>query len=116
MASAYPGALDALATNMTNASPLTNVHPAHHNDMADAINKIEAELGVNPSGTFATLLARIVAIEDKLAILQPASPSVYTHSNVTTDRTLDANATTMDELADNLGTLIVDLRARGIVG
>ena len=39
----------------------------------------------------------------------------YTISNVTTDRSYDANATTMDELADTLGTLIADLRAKGIV-
>ena len=39
----------------------------------------------------------------------------YTESNVTTDRTYDANATSTDELADVLGTLISDLRAKGIV-
>lgn len=40
----------------------------------------------------------------------------YSESNVSTDRTYDANATSVDELADVLGTLIADLRARGIVG
>ncbi len=39
----------------------------------------------------------------------------YTESNVTTDRTFNANATTLDELADVLGTLIADLRAKKIV-
>lgn len=39
----------------------------------------------------------------------------YAASNVTTDRTYDANATTLDEIADVLGTLIADLRAKGIV-
>lgn len=41
--------------------------------------------------------------------------SAYSASNVSTDRTYDANATTTDELADVLGTLISDLRNRGIV-
>lgn len=39
----------------------------------------------------------------------------YTVTNVTTDRAYDANATTLDELADVLGTLIAALRVRGIV-
>jgi hypothetical protein len=39
----------------------------------------------------------------------------YTESNVTTDRTYDANSTTIDELADVLGSLIADLRAKGLV-
>lgn len=43
-------------------------------------------------------------------------PSAYTASNVTTDRTYDANATTLDEVADVLGTLIADLKSLGLVG
>ena len=42
-------------------------------------------------------------------------PATYTESNVTTDRSFNANSTTIDELADVLGTLIADLRARGVV-
>ena len=40
---------------------------------------------------------------------------VYTPTNVTTDRSYDANLTTVDELADVLGTLIADLQATGII-
>lgn len=39
----------------------------------------------------------------------------YTPTNVTTDRSYDANATTLDELADVVGTLIADLQAIGIL-
>lgn len=39
----------------------------------------------------------------------------YTASNVTTDRSYDADATTLDELADILGTLLSDLRTFGII-
>jgi hypothetical protein len=42
--------------------------------------------------------------------------SAFTPTNVTTDRSFDANATTTDELADVLGTLIADLQAIGILG
>jgi hypothetical protein len=44
-----------------------------------------------------------------------ARASAYTPTNVTTDRSYDANATTVDELADVLGTLIADLQAYGLL-
>jgi hypothetical protein len=39
----------------------------------------------------------------------------YTPTNVTPDRNYDADATTLDELADVLGTLIADLQSTGII-
>lgn len=44
-----------------------------------------------------------------------AVSSAYTPTNVSTDRSYDANATTTDELADVLGTLIADLKTAGIL-
>lgn len=41
--------------------------------------------------------------------------ATYTISNLSTDRTYDANATTTAELADVLGTLITDLKNNGIL-
>lgn len=43
-------------------------------------------------------------------------PSAYSVTNVTTDRTYDANSTTIDEIADVLGTLIADLQSIGLLG
>lgn len=43
-------------------------------------------------------------------------PSAYTPTNVTTDRSYDANSTTIDEVADVLGTLIADLQSVGLIG
>lgn len=45
----------------------------------------------------------------------PLTPA-YTPTNVTTDRAYDANSSSIDEVADVLGTLIADLKARGLVG
>ena len=45
----------------------------------------------------------------------PGIAQTYTITNVVTDRGYDADATTLAELADVLGTLINDLRARGLV-
>jgi hypothetical protein len=44
----------------------------------------------------------------------PVARQTYTPTNVTTDRSFDANATTLDEVADVLGTLINDLQAVGL--
>lgn len=41
--------------------------------------------------------------------------NTYSATNVTTDRTYDANATSTDELADVLGTLIADLKTAGVL-
>jgi hypothetical protein len=48
-------------------------------------------------------------------MLLPSSPATYTESNVTTDRSYDADATSLNELADIVGTLLADLRAQGII-
>ena len=53
------------------------------------------------------------AIYDKIQTL--LGSSAYTPTNVTTDRSYDANATSIDELADVLGTLISDLQGKGIL-
>jgi len=44
-----------------------------------------------------------------------ARASAYTTSNVSADRAFDANATTIDELADVLATLIADLKTYGLL-
>lgn len=48
-------------------------------------------------------------------LVSAVAGSQYTVTNVTTDRVYDANATTTDELADVLGTLIADLRAAKLI-
>ena len=45
-----------------------------------------------------------------------ASSDNYTMANVTADRALDADSTTLAEVADVLGTLINDLKNRGVIG
>ncbi len=47
--------------------------------------------------------------------LEVGTPETYTPSNVSTDRSYDADATSVAELADVLGTLIADLQATGLV-
>lgn len=54
-------------------------------------------------------------VERIINLLLAGSGQTYTTTNVTTDRTYDANATTTDELADVLGTLIADLKTTGAI-
>lgn len=49
-------------------------------------------------------------------IIKLARVATYTPSNVSTDRSFDADATTLDEIADVLGTVIADLQTLGIFG
>lgn len=63
MASKYPGELDSLPTNKNNSTVAEDDHAPNHNDANDAINKIEAELGTNPSGSAETVAARLAALE-----------------------------------------------------
>ena len=59
MATNYPAALDSL-TNPAAGDALTSPsHSAQHANANDAIEAIETELGVNPSGTFTTVAAAV---------------------------------------------------------
>lgn len=71
MASKYPAELDSLSTSSSNSTKNENTHPALHNDANDAINKIEAELGINPSGSAPTVKALLVEIQTGVANSQP---------------------------------------------
>jgi len=49
-------------------------------------------------------------------IIKLIKTGTYTPTNVTVDRSYDANSTSIDELADVLGTLIADLQLTGLIG
>jgi hypothetical protein len=66
--SAYPGALDTFRVNTSDltdsklGTPLTGTvgdHALQHNIIADAVNKLEAELGAVPKGTFSSVRERM---------------------------------------------------------
>lgn len=66
--STYPGGLDSLNTSHTdNVNEI--IHAQDIDDLADAVNKIEAAIGANPAqgnlpaGLYATLVARLNAID-----------------------------------------------------
>lgn len=88
MASVYPGALDTFATNKANGTVTATDHPGHHNDLADAVNKIEAELGINPSGASATLVARLGLLASSTVIRKAADETVTSSAALQNDNEL----------------------------
>ena len=67
MASNYPGSLDSFDTiasdKKTSDAVGGRTHRQMHNDLGDAIEAVQGELGTNPSGSYDTVKARIEAIE-----------------------------------------------------
>jgi hypothetical protein len=67
VASNYPGSLDSFDTiasdKKTSDSVGGRTHRQMHNDLGDAIESVQTELGTNPSGSDATVAARLSAIE-----------------------------------------------------
>lgn len=54
-------------------------------------------------------------VERIINLLLSGSGQTYTVTNGTIDRAYDANATTINELADVLSTLIADLKTSGTI-
>jgi len=63
VATNYPGALDSLTNPGAGDALNSPSHSAQHTNANDAIEAVETELGVNPSGSDATVAARLSAIE-----------------------------------------------------
>jgi hypothetical protein len=88
------------------------VAAADFTDKTDNYNAIFVDAS-NDSIVIMSDAAGKVGFFGAAAIVQPAA---YTPSNVTPDRSYDADASTIDELSDVLGTLISDLQSLGLVG
>jgi len=67
VASNYPGSLDSFDTiasdKKTSDSVGGRTHRQMHNDLGDAIEAVQGELGTDPAGAYATVKARFEAIE-----------------------------------------------------
>lgn len=74
--------------------------------------KTGGAISLNPSGGSVVIGASSSTLAFYGATAQARSTG-WAVSNVTTDKVFDANATTLDELADVLGTLITDLISKG---
>lgn len=84
MTTSYPSGLDSFtnptATDETDDEIGTRTHSEFHADTNDAIEAIEAELGTDPSGSEATVKARIAATETVANAALPSASSVAADS------------------------------------
>ncbi len=98
-------------------------------DGASAVGNVVVGEGTAPSGAVANTFhawaaevgggdTTVVAhfMDDAGNVYKLTKSAAYTPTNVSNDRSYDADSTTVDELADVLGTLISDLQATGIIG
>ncbi len=74
MASDYPGALDTF-TDMSTTLSGPPTHSSVHGKVHDALEAIQGELGTAPSGSFATVKARIESLETRREIRLSRSTS-----------------------------------------
>jgi hypothetical protein len=75
MPSGYPAAIDNFTnpTGVDNLSDAPVLHHSQHTNVNDAVKAIETELGVNPKGTAASVVARLNAIDTALSTKMAAS-------------------------------------------
>lgn len=70
MASSYPAGLDAFDTIASDKKTSDVVggrtHRQMHNDLGDAIESVQTELGVNPAGIYDTVAERLAAVDDRV--------------------------------------------------
>lgn len=103
-----------------NIGSTNDVIIAHQSGSSSAANRVITRTGGNlvlPPGAWAQLWHDQTT--DRWREITSSgydASAVYTPTNVVTDRTYDANSTTVAELADVLGTLIADLQAKGMIG
>jgi len=117
MATSYPTGYDAFTTisgtDTTSTSVGGKTHRAMHNDVNDSVEAIEAELGLAPSGSDATVTARLDAIEagTRLATGSITSAKILDGTIVVGD--LADGAVTSAKILD--GTIVVGDLADGAV-
>jgi hypothetical protein len=68
--SVFPGALDGYATLPLRRDGVHEIVADDYNRLRDAIIKVEQELGVEPSGIFATVRARLDSVGDASALIE----------------------------------------------
>lgn len=95
MTTAYPGGLDAF-TNPTGVSNLNDapvLHSAAHANLNDAVEALEAELGLLPKGGSASVRARLDALDTTVAAKALASRTISAGTGLTGGGDLSANRT-----------------------
>lgn len=91
--SAYPDQIDAYGSLPLVRDGIDEIRARNHNSLRDAIIKIQQELGIQPSGSFATVGARLDDVAD-------AKAQIEAHLIDPTDAH-DASAVSIEDASDN---------------
>lgn len=102
MPSVYPSNLDNLS-NPNSTDKQSTGHAAQHTNANDAIENIEASLGILPQGSYASVRLRLEAIEANVAALGSAIVASLLDNSVAGTKIQDGTITTA-KLADSLIT------------
>lgn len=103
MPSSYPGALDSF-TNPTGTDTQAEVdHAAQHANINDAVEAVQAELGINPANGYADVAAAIaaaLAASDRRQLIPAAamSPRAATDGPDVNGTTMSPNSAVIDQL------------------
>ena len=112
MTTAYPSGLDSW-TNPTGVSNLSDVpvlHSAAHANLNDAVEALEAELGLLPKGGSASVRARLDALDTTVAAKALASRTISAGTGLTGGGDLSTNRTLtvdLEYLQDSVATMLV---------
>ena len=132
MASNYPGSLDSFDTiasdKKTSDAVGGRTHRQMHNDLGDAIEAVQTELGTDPAGASATVKARFEVIEANDWVTSARIAANAVGSSELADNAVDtaavadsaittakvaAGAVTYDKLARQPGNLLTENQATG---
>lgn len=91
--SVYPDQIDGYTTLPLRKNLVHEIRAEDHNRLRDAIIKIEQELGIQPSGSFATVASRLDSIGDANALIEAHL--------IDPDDAHDAGAISLLDTADN---------------
>jgi hypothetical protein len=107
--SVYASAIDGYVTLPLRRDGVHEIRASDYNRLRDAIVKIEQELGVEPSGTFATVSSRLDGIGDAHAEIEAHKVTASAHTSVNIDVADSEDLfyeTTVEGVLSELGTVM----------
>lgn len=117
MTTNYPSALDdgtILGSAYNDSTPTETEHAEQHNNLADAVIAVETELGVNPSGSFASVVARLA----DLVVQAPTASQTIQSTGDFISLAVKAHASqsvNMVETRSSGGALLGSIDAAGVI-
>jgi hypothetical protein len=106
MASAYPDGFDSFANPLGTDALTSPAHATQHADINDAVEAIEATLGLNPEGAYATVAARMVVVDDAADAAAASAVAADASADAALVSQLDAAQSSSD--AQEWATKLVD--------